>query len=637
MKAMRVLIGIIFVLAACCVCWAQTDFSGSASIQLNFSPPNPTVNDHQVEVRVTADLRSVIARSGTAASLTSFSMPIGFDPSFVRLISVSAGQSTAFSGTKFDYTAPAIANGKGFVTVLNTRANTQNPGQTIELARLVFELQRPGSATFIAGSARTVHSGVLAAVPADTGTPNRAVSWGDSTYVIKIGAGATLPSLLCPSWISVAAMYQGVALVNEGTEAASIQLLGWGPDGTLLQAASASNPSAPRTLAGGNQEAKVVNQLFDSNGEMNVTRGWIELRADTPDISGFFIQGTTAGTTQDGVPMTYSPSSRMIFPLVRDLGRANEIFLVNPNDTAVSFNMRVVGPSGQRTIPGTIPSHGTFSTDITDATGQSGVYVDVSTNSGRFVGVHKFGTEDSFAALSGQDPELASNRLSAPQFASGFLGGSLRIDTHFALVNPSSNKATVLMRLINDSGTEIASSAPLSIEAGSLISTEGWKLFNLSDPATTSTLITGTVQIESDERIIGALSFGDPVGSKYLAALPLMSTASARRQFFFGQVAVGQLNNVAYFTGLALANPSPTQTAQVNIELHSKEGSILARTTTPVEIVPGGRFARLVEELIPGFPSSQFGGYLRLTSNVEVYAYMLVGDNDYNILSAVPY
>ena len=60
------------------------------------------------------------------------------------------------------------------------------------------------------------------------------------------------------------------------------------------------------------------------------------------------------------------------------------------------------------------------------------------------------------------------------------------------------------------------------------------------------------LSVESDAVLLGALTFGDPVSGTYLAALPLMSTAAARREIFFGHVAVGLLDNVDYFTGLAL-------------------------------------------------------------------------------------
>jgi hypothetical protein len=633
MTAIRIVLGTLFMLVAGCFVFAQSNFSGNAEVLLEFSPSNPSMADGQIEVRVLADVSAVKTGGGAAAQLTSYSMPVGFDPSFVRLISATAGESLGFASTGFAYTLPALANGKGFVTIINMQARPQDPGGRVELARLAFELKRPGNAIFIAGSARTIHEGTLAAIPSDTGSPAQRISWADHIYSVRIGAGASLPSLLCPSWISMPDAFQGMAILNEGADRASIRMLGYRPDGTLAKAAQSID------LSGLNQDARTADQIFGNSDPMLIDGGWIEIQADTPDISGFFLQGsvTDSGTRQDGVQLTYDTASRLIFPLVRDPARNNEVSLVNPGNSPVDVQMSIRGTSGQllRSIAGQVPAHGTFIRKITDATSNAPVYVDVRATGGKLVGVQRSGTDASLAALSGQDPEMASNRLSAPQFASGFLGGSLRIDTHLALVNPGP-ATTVILRLVNDTGSEIAAPVVYPLASQALLSIEGWKLFGLPDPSTTSSLTTGTVSIESDQPVVGALSFGDPVEGKYLAALPLMSTATARRQIFFGQVAVGPLGDVEYFTGLAMANPSKTETAKIHIELHGTDGSLKARTTTPFEIGPGGRSANLIEQLIPNFPESQFGGYLRLESSIEINAYMLIGDQYYNFLSAVP-
>ena len=641
MRATKILLGMVFLLMAGCVAYAQSGFTGNAEIHLEFSPSSPTMGDGGFDVRVVADLNAVRSGTGAAPVLTSFSVPVGFDPSFVRLISVEAGEASGYSADGLAYTEPSLANGRGFVTLINSRSGDEDPGTEVELGRLAFEIVRPGNASFIAGSARTVHQGALAAVPKDTGTPVQRVAWADRIYQLRIAAEGELPSLLCSSWFSVPDMYQGMALLNEGAETASIRMFGWGPDGTLVDAGSGANPSAPISLAGHNQNASLADQIFESEGSMNVEDGWIEIKADKPEVAGFFLQGvnTSAGTRKmDGVQLTYNPASNLIFPLVRDPNRTTGISIVNPGSTPVTVNMRVVDSEGfvLRSFPGQIPSHGTFVREITDATDEQPVYVEVQAAGGKVVGVERIGAEESLAVLSGQDAALASNRLSGPQFASGFLERTLRIDTHLALVNPSLSSTTVILRLLNETGQELAAPVVRTLGGGSLLSIEGWKLFGLPDPATTSTLKAGTVSVESDQPIIGALSFGDPVSGGYLAALPLMSTSTARREVHFGQVAVGRLDKIDYFTGLALVNPSATDGANISIALHAMDGTILAQTTEPYYLGPGNRTANLVQQLIPGFPATQFGGYIRLTSDVEVYAYMLIGDNYYNFLSAVP-
>jgi hypothetical protein len=376
---------------------------------------------------------------------------------------------------------------------------------------------------------------------------------------------------------------------------------------------------------------------------MNVERGWIEVRANTPDISGFFLQGVNEGdVTQqmDGVPMTYTPASRLIFPLVRDSSRKTEISLANPGSSPVTIDLRVAypngTPSGEQVIRAQVPAHGSYSREITYPGNTNEWYVEVRALDGKLAGVERIGTDESFAALLGQDAELASTRLFGPQFASGYLGGDLRIDTHVALMNPSNASTVAVLRLLDDKGSEITAPVVYTLASGGLLSIEGWKLFGFPDPSTTMAVVSGSLVVESDQGLIGAVTFGDPVAGKYLAALPLMASAAAKREFHFGQVAVGLLGNVDYFTGLALANPSTTETANISIELHDKDGKILAQTDVPCKLDPGGRTANLVQQLIPNFPSIQFGGYMRLVSDIEVHAYMLIGDNYYNFLSAVP-
>lgn len=172
--------------------------------------------------------------------------------------------------------------------------------------------------------------------------------------------------------------------------------------------------------------------------------------------------------------------------------------------------------------------------------------------------------------------------------------------------------------------------------AKSQLSSPGWELFGLANPLTTSQVFVGTLSVASDQGVIGAMTFGDPVAGTYLAALPLMSTSAAKREIFFGHVAVGRIGDVDYFTGLALVNTSTIATANIQLELYDKEGKLVAGTQTPYALGPNSRTAQLVQQLIPEFKGSQSGGFIRLVSDVEVYAYMLFGDTSYNFLSAVP-
>ena len=638
MSAARCLLGTMFVLTAGHVVIAQNAFTGAAMITLQFKPENPSMTDSQLEVRTIADLSSVVASGGGKPVLIGFSIPVGFDCSRVRLISVTAGQAPGYSDAGFASTDAAMANARGFVTLMNTRTGTQDPGAQVELARMVFQLLRPGKASFLAGSARTIHTGSLIGVPPAAAGPAQRIAWADQPYSLQIGSANVIPSLLCPSWFSGPSIFQGMAFLNEGTGTADVQVFGWDRDGRLLQPPSVTNPSMPRPLLPLQQEARVTEQIFDSPSVISVEHGWLEVRSTRPDISGFFLQGMTTAAgieAMDGADMVYAPASRVIFPLLGDdSGHATDICLVNPGSSPADARILLMNADGSiaQTIPASIAAHGTAVQEISRTSG----YVDVEIDNGHLVGFERFGTEKALASLNGQEGLMISNRLVGPQFASGLLAGNLRIDTRVNLVNPSGAINQVILRLTDDKGREIAAPVYRSMAAKSQLSGSGWELFGLTNPLTTSKLAVGTLSVESDQGVIGAMAFGDPVAGTYLAALPLMSTSSAKREMFFGHVAMGVLGNVDYFTGLALVNTSATATANIQLELFDSTGRRVARTQIPYALGPNSRTAQLVQQLIPEFQGSQFGGFVHLVSDVEVYAYMLFGDNSYNFLSAVP-
>jgi hypothetical protein len=53
-------------------------------------------------------------------------------------------------------------------------------------------------------------------------------------------------------------------------------------------------------------------------------------------------------------------------------------------------------------------------------------------------------------------------------------------------------------------------------------------------------------------------------------------------------------------------------------------------------IAPNGRLLNLVSELDSTFGVHQFGGFIRITADVEVFTFMLFGDTATTFLSAVP-
>ena len=87
----------------------------------------------------------------------------------------------------------------------------------------------------------------------------------------------------------------------------------------------------------------------------------------------------------------------------------------------------------------------------------------------------------------------------------------------------------------------------------------------------------------------------------------------------------------SFFTGIAIYNPNRVD-VRITIEVFSTDG-----TRTGTAIVPlaaGGRFARTLPELVPAV-TSQFGGYVRVSSTGPVSAFELFGDSVLDYLAAV--
>jgi hypothetical protein len=639
MVAARLFLGTLLGLAAGNIVCAQGTITGAARINLQFTPVNPSMADGQLEVRVFADLSSAYAAGGGNPSLTGFAVPLGFDTSHVRLVSVTAGQALGYSSAGFASTDVTMANARGFVTLVNTRSGTQDSGTQVELARMVFQLVRPGRTVFLAGSTRTVHPGMLIGTTPSAGSTIQRIPWQDELYTLQISPSTSIPSLICPSWFSWPRTFQGVAFLNEGANPATIQVFGWDRTGHLASTASAINPSEPGVLLPLRQDAKVTEEIFKSTAAMNIEHGWLEVRSNQPDLSGFFIQGINSSTggveAMDGADMVYAPASQIFFPLLgSDPDRPAEVCLINPGNSSVSATISLMNSDGStaQTISVLLEPHATVVQEFSRISG----YVEVVAGNGELLGFERFGTPKALAALHGQSGAAASNRLTGPQFVSGYAGGTTRMDTLITLVNPSVSANQVTLRLLNEQGAEIVAPVVQSLGPKAQLASPGWRLFGLADPLTASALVVGTVAVESDQGVLGAVAFGDPVGGTYLTALPLMSTSSAKREIYFGHVAVGLAGTVNYYTGLALVNTSSVATAHINLELYDKEGNLVARTNKPYELAPKNRLAKVVQELIPDFSGNQFGGFVHLVSDVEVSAYMVFGDTAINFITAVP-
>jgi hypothetical protein len=390
-------------------------------------------------------------------------------------------------------------------------------------------------------------------------------------------------------------------------------------------------------LSAHTQYAKVVEEMFALREVFGTDHGWIEVESTSPNTSGFFLIGHTVNgitTELDGADVSHTLSAHAILPVVgKDTARDTKICVVNPGSTPASGTLKLQNRDGttQQVFPVSIPAQGVFEQTFQSGAVPGDGYVELEMSTGRVTGLEKFGTAKALACLAAQDVDKAANVLYAPHLASGKAGG--RYYTEINVINTSSQPARATFRLLNDDGGESISPIMRTIDAGSQLRIRADRLFGLPDPATAEDYTTGIIMVECDRELVGSVTFGSPDGD-FLSSLPMLSTSSAKREIYLDHVALGTIAPITYWTGIALVNASRERDAQVAIRLYKPDGGLVGQATGTLP--RRGRLLRLVSELGPGFNVNQLGGFLQITSDVEVFAFMLFGDAGLTFLSAVP-
>jgi hypothetical protein len=625
--------------ALCPWLWSQAGpFSGNADVTLQFST-NPTLGG-SLTVDVYVNLTGITGSGGVSAALGGFAIPVAFDNTRLLLTSVSA-PSGAFSPSDLVYTSLDRANARGFVTVINTQTASGTPTGQVHVATLTFTATEAGKVLFDVNSARTIHEGSLSSTYTTTqGGPDE-IPYDDLVYSVQIASGGASYHLIYPVLVSSDLDFQGVTVVNEGASAANVTFRAYNSAGQLISQAGMTNPSPIDTpLPPMQQYVRMSQSLFGSGAPLGITQGWIDVDSPVPTVSGFFLIGHIEGSAinqMDGADVSHMSSSHVVFPILyKDASRSTDLFIVNPHDSPATGTLTIRDSTGvsQQTIPLSLNAHGFYQSAFDANTVAGDGYFDVNMTSGEIVGFEEFGNSQSMAALNAQDVVTPSNMLYAAHFATGNYG--IRYFTELTVVNPGANAASVTFHLINDQGVEIVTPVVRTIQGYNQLRIMGHTLFGLDDPLTASTGISGSVVIESDQGLVGSITFGDAQSGQFLASLPLLSTSSAKRELFLDHVAIGTIGDVPYFTGIALVNPSKTRNANVTIQLYSEQGTLMAQTSTPYVLEPGKRVSQMLGDFFPGFSGSQFGGFVKVSSDVEVFSFMLFGDTSLNFLSAVP-
>jgi hypothetical protein len=210
--------------------------------------------------------------------------------------------------------------------------------------------------------------------------------------------------------------------------------------------------------------------------------------------------------------------------------------------------------------------------------------------------------------------------LYAPQYS---VGGGWH--TSVSVINLDSQDGAVTLRLYGDDGVQIGEPRTVMVAAGGKI--------QLDDPDWSADsggeLIKGYLKIVSDNRgMTGSVSYAGPSGLSGAASLPLV--ASLSDTLVFPHVACDD----QHYTGLSLVNPNGEPTV-VTVEVVTADGTSagLARETIPA----GGRISRLLTEILPQVTGkSGLSGYIKISSDLGIAAFALIGGQELAVLSALP-
>ena len=634
MRKMSVVIGILQLLGTMAL--AQSGpFNTNAVVSLNIQPSSPTVGG-DFTVDVYASLQGITNSSAVPAALGALIIPLSFDSSRVTLKSVATDTDSAF-GSDLTFTDISRANARGFVALVAAQAGAGTPIGNVHVATLTFTANQGGTVLFAVNSSRSGVEGSLSSTYDPTRGGPALIPYNDQVTAVQINTGGTTYHLTYPSFVSSAADFQGVTIVNESSTTSSLTFRAYGVDGKLLSKAGMSNPSTLAALNGNTQYAKVVEEMFTLSDSFGSDHGWVDAESTSPDISGFFLIGHTANgvtTELDGADVSPQVTSHAIFPVLgKHPARGTDIFLVNPASNTATGSMKLQSGGGatQQTFRVSIPPHGVFEQSFqSDAVSGNG-YIEVEMSSGMVTGLEKFGIAKELACLTAQDANKASNVLYAPHFASGPAGA--RYFTDIGVINPSSQAVSVKFHLLDDQGIEVGSPVTQTVKPKGLFRTHVDQLFSLPDPGTSSAYYTGVIKVECDTGLVGNVIFGD-IDGNFMSSLPLLATSGAKREFYLDYVALGTIPPISYWTGVAILNASQERDAHVTLKLYGSKGNLVAQTSKT--FARKSRLIDLLSGLDPRFNVNQFGGFIHVTSDVELFTFMLIGDTAATFLAAVP-
>ncbi len=411
----------------------------------------------------------------------------------------------------------------------------------------------------------------------------------------------------------------GLIFINPAAGSANLTVSDYGPGGFAIPGIPAPvNFSIPSL----SQVVKAITDLLqlDNDG------GWMQATSTTGPMIGYESIGDSG--RQDGLAVAAVNWPRLVLPEVEyDSAWTTELHLANTSnfDSNLQLELRNSNGSTAGTYDTWLGAKGALTGAITDIfpnlTAPFRGYLLVSADQ-RLAAAGLLVSTNSIATTGGQLWQNGSDtpaKLYAPQVLSGS-GGMAEL----TLVNPTNSAAALTLRLLNETGTNLATPVTRTLNAGEQLRLDVGQLFGLNPNSGT----TGGIVVESSMTgIAGELSLRDTAtGNMYRTILPLETVPA--RSVIFAQVS----NQPGSFTRLSFFDPGEQQ-ANIMVKVMRADGSEAGNTS--LQLPAKGAVTRLLTELV-GQSADQNSGYVMVTADQPIIASGTFGPTDKSGLSALP-
>jgi len=414
-------------------------------------------------------------------------------------------------------------------------------------------------------------------------------------------------------------------VVNPEAMAAELRFTAYGAEGLPLRVAGVENP-AIRKVAPGGQAQVMEEELFGKIAAAARRPGWIGMESSLPGIVAYGIGFNDNLTVLDGVNLASGGGKALVVPEIEEKGYTR-LALWNPGRSGAAVRVDLVRADG-RVRASAVREIGPGMAAETDLRAE--LYADIEPGATDYVRV--LSAEDVGAVaflgrasrqvrmLAAQGEDKGGTVLYCPHYVAG---GQWR--TRLSVVNLEGEAGIVTLRFVPDDSRQDVVSRTLPIAPYGKVGIEDGEFFG---KAPAGGMLEGWVEIDGGGlRLAGSAAYSDPQRLKFAAALPLAASPAARMVFI--QAASGE----RYFTELVVQNPGGPE-ATVTVELYDADGG--REGTASVRIEGRRRLKKTLLELFPSLKGRNgTSGYLKVSAERPITAFLLTGTHDLSVLSAV--